>query len=291
MSCHNDGSALVARNLQYQNSVHATGHAFERSSSRCASCHTNEGFQMSISGETVVDIANPTPPNCRTCHKIHENYDSTDLELRVAGTGPITLDALGETAEYGKGNVCAECHQPRADAPSGTDSISITSFRYGPHYGAQASMLKGMGGYNGAGIADTIFGPHSNANNTCINCHMATPVGATAGGHQMGLEYEDHGHAALLTTGCTECHDQSDFAGSNHNGLADTVAARMDSLKARLIAVGVMDSSGYAVPGKYPVGIAGAFFNYKVIDADNSKGVHNPDYTKALLEQSFSALP
>jgi hypothetical protein len=44
------------------------------------------------------------------------------------------------------------------------------------------------------------------------------------------------------------------------------------------------------VPGTYANELAGAFYNYKVIEEDRSHGLHNYKYTKTLLTNSIAAI-
>jgi hypothetical protein len=68
----------------------------------------------------------------------------------------------------------------------------------------------------------------------------------------------------------------------------------MEDLKALLESNGIMDTvahPGYlVVPGTYSNELAGAFYNYKVIEEDRSHGLHNYKYTKTLLENSIAAI-
>jgi len=78
-TCHNVSTTVLAKQVQWQASVHATGGNSERGgSASCAVCHSSEGFSLAIAGGTAIGIDNPTQPNCRTCHNIHTNYDETD---------------------------------------------------------------------------------------------------------------------------------------------------------------------------------------------------------------------
>jgi len=53
---------------------------------------------------------------------------------------------------------------------------------------------------------------------------------------------------------------------------------------------GIIDAEGLAVPGKYSEAEAGALFNYLYVEEDRSEGIHNTDYSKALLEASLAEL-
>ena len=65
-TCHNVTTQILAKQVQWENSTHATGGHYQRNSTSCAVCHTNEGFRERIETgafATVADILNPTPPN------------------------------------------------------------------------------------------------------------------------------------------------------------------------------------------------------------------------------------
>ncbi len=156
IQCHNDKTTVLAKMIQASNSAHQTGTTFERSTSDCAPCHTHQGYLevLSTGAETTAaDVSNPVPVNCRTCHMIHENYDTTDFDLR--GQSPVTMMISGAEVDLGKSNVCISCHQPRIPNPMpelNGGNVSITSNRWGPHHGPQSAMVWGTGGYESAGL-------------------------------------------------------------------------------------------------------------------------------------------
>ena len=89
-ACHNVSTDILAMKIQYEASVHANGGNFERNSTSCAPCHTSEGFRevLATGFDVTADVINnPTPPNCRTCHNLHTNYDSSDYAL--ASVAPL----------------------------------------------------------------------------------------------------------------------------------------------------------------------------------------------------------
>ncbi len=74
------------------------------------------------------------------------------------------------------------------------------------------------------------------------------------------------------------------------NGLQTEVDALIAEVTELLEAKG-LQHDGHPVVGFYPEAEAGALWNYIMIQVeDGSKGVHNPAYTKALLEASIEAL-
>ncbi|MFC1987552.1 cytochrome c3 family protein [Chloroflexota bacterium] len=288
--CHNDTTLVKARQVQWASSAKATGGNFERNGTGCAFCHTNEGFLAgSISADTeevAMAPENPSPIQCRTCHEIHETYTSTDWALRT--TSPVTLLALGETYDKGKSNLCANCHQPReATTPPqvGDGDVEITSTRYGPHHGPQSSMLMGTGGYGDYKGSKVHYDYTTDG---CVECHMATPYGAQAGGHSFGVGYEYHEELVPNLAACDSCH--SDIEDFDRNGAQTEVQALFDEAEALLVAKGLMEEGGSVIPQTTSSAYAGAVYNWKMIQEDRSLGTHNPAYAKFLLQTAIDAL-
>ena len=292
ISCHSSGTELFAKQVQFNNSIHAIGGNFERNATSCAICHTHEGFLERLDNggtSTAATIPDPTPINCRTCHLIHENYDETDWALRV--TAPVEL-INGGTVDFGKGNMCINCHQSRPyEIPEiGTDSTEIERTRWGTHHGPQSTLVFGLGGYEIPGSLEYTNSPHKDLlTDGCISCHMATAFGNSAGGHTFNMTYEYRGQMTANVVACTQCHAGiEDF---NVNGAQDEIVALMDELEGLLITAGVYNTETELWNvGTYPTDVAGAALNYLFIKEDRSKGVHNFEYAKALLTNSIESL-
>jgi len=292
--CHNETTVVKARQVQYENSLHGAGYTFERNGADCAACHTAEGFLVAqATGSTPTEaldavVQNPSPVNCRTCHEIHETYSEDDWALRV--TGPVTIDATGDTLDLGAGNLCGSCHQPRLSyvAPVvGAEDVTFTSSRYGPHHGPQSTLLAGIGGY-GEYTGTTVH--YSLVEDTCVTCHMADAYGKQAGGHTMSMAYEYHENEVQNVAGCATCHgdDVEDF---DIDGAMTQIEELGNELNVLLLDAGMITSSGSAVPGTYTSAQAGALWNYRMVMLeDRSGGVHNPAYAKFLLQTGIDAL-
>lgn len=294
IECHDMSSDLKAKIIQYNNSLHATGSAFARNETNCAPCHSSEGFRERIltgAQTTATVINNPTPPDCRTCHNIHSTYTDKDYELTT--TAPVTLWVGGETINVGKGNLCVNCHQPRPTSPMPVpdgDSISITSNRWGPHYGTQSVILAGVGGIKFPNPSV----PYNNSihktavKDGCVGCHMQLPYGNQAGGHTMLMGYGEEGETPLAKV-CATCHEGAtnfDLAGTQ-----TTIDSLMTILKEKLYEKGIYNKTNdLAKPGKHAANVAAAYYNYKTVAYDRSRGVHNFKYTKALLINSIDKL-
>lgn len=294
IECHGPSTLLISRELQWAASQHAVGTAFERSTPECAGCHTSDGFREVIKTGNIVTeapIQNPTGQNCRTCHLIHETYTGDDWKLTT--DAPVTFTLNGETHDFGKGNLCANCHQPRVPANydkliNGEDVV-MSNFRWGTHYGVQSVILAGTGAYEIAG--PETWGSttqHQNISDGCVSCHMTTAFGTASGGHTMKLTYEYQGSTRDNVNACTPCH--SGITSFTQVGNKDEFITLREEFKQALLDKNMIDASEYPVPGTYSADDAGVIMNWLLIRYDRSNGVHNPRYIKAIMKNSTAYL-
>jgi hypothetical protein len=273
--CHNDTTVVLAKSLQWEESGHSN---FEVASSEgtrnsCAGCHSSEGYVKRIAANITPDKVtegetNPTPPNCFTCHEIHTTYTSADYALRTVA--PVTLYVSGETFNIGKGNLCATCHQPRTAPPTvGGGDVNVSSTHWGPHHSTQSAFILGVGGY---GVPSSASPHYMAVSDGCVSCHMVN---------------ENHQMAANVAA-CQTCH--SGATSFDVNGAQTEIKGMLEELKGLLVAHGLLTESDSIVVGTYSEAQAGALWNYETIESDGSLGVHNPAYTKSLLQNAINAL-
>ncbi len=310
--CHESSSFLLAKQMQFHNSLHYLGENFGSANrTQCAVCHTHEGFRESLTTNldtTLAVIPNPTGPNCRTCHFIHTKYDTSDFKLTY--TASVKFRHGGQTVDFGEGNLCAKCHQARPVSPMpvvGGDSVNITNFRWGPHYGVNANIYAGFGGFE-------IPGPENYGGNNphkllikdgCITCHMAQPFGAFAGGHTFKMTYESEGQEVEHVASCATANCHPGTTKFDIDGKVTEIKNLIAQLRQKLIDRGLLDVSrntdGEHVlneyillpnnkPKKFSSLEAGAVLNYLLVAKDRSNGMHNYKYTKALLVNTLNAL-
>jgi hypothetical protein len=219
------------------------------------------------------------------------------------------------TFDYGKGNLCVQCHQTRSMTPKmpaepgATDTLTITTSRWYSHYGVQGQMLMGDGGYHFPGY--TYTGNSNHSSNTvikeegCPTCHMAEqsyPPGmgtGKAGGHTMNIAYMgEGGEETLLLTGCLQsgCH-ASTFSQADVEAAQQGIVDSLQALREELVALGWVDPVEEAVvastdaPLKItPAVKAGALYNYFFVEHDLSEGIHNTKYARELLHTSLEVL-
>ena len=307
IECHGASQLIAGKMLQYEQSTHYDGGHYYETRTFCAGCHTSQGFlELLETGatSTAVEVEDPLPPNCYACHKIHQNYDTTDWAL--TNPDPVTFWLTGETMDLGAGNQCIQCHQARIrnlntpfdPLPPPLDSdtmIYLTTTRYGPHHGSQGMVFTGSGGSENAtasfdnSLHTSLIGADGKA---CVTCHMATyNAELQAGGHQFGLVSAD---GELNENGCIACHDE----GEAEDLIATTqteIKGMLYDLGGKLMELGLLEDTigsraWRSIQDTFPSAHIGALWNAVYLHEDQTLGVHNYKYTKALLEESLKAV-
>jgi hypothetical protein len=289
--CHSNDATIVAISRQFNNSGHWTGNPFDRDGNTCNMCHTHQGFiNVFVEGKPATSsVPNAAQINCRTCHEIHTTYTGTDYKLTT--TAPLNL-TVGGTVDLKQGNLCGNCHQARAISPMpvvGGSPVTITNFRWGPHYGTQANVAGASGLFRFPGPATIPTTPMSHGVVGCQECHMVPAIADWAGGHVFRLSYTTSAGAKVeLVRACTQCH--STATNFNYLGFQTITKNLMAELGDILRDRGIMRPDGYAVTGTFPANVAAAFLNYRMIYYDRSYGVHHPDYVHAVLVNTLHTL-
>lgn len=326
-TCHDpdqDTTYFIAgRAYQWAQSKHAIGGDIERNGASCGGCHTTEGFIERMKGLPVTDHLVPSPPGCFACHSPHARGDFSLRNMEPVTVRSNIQGVPDAIFDYGKGNLCAQCHQTRSMTPKmngspANDTLVITTSRWYSHYGVQSQMLMGEGGFEFPDFTYTGDSYHTSSDaireEGCVTCHMAEQVyppssgTGKAGGHTMNIRYSFGGVESQLLTGCMQsgCHpaiSSTDFAGpmTTPVGGQSAVEANLDTLFHLLGDRGWLDtvstSSRYGqlvlVGGKRvitPAIKAGALYNFFFVEHDLSKGVHNTRYAMELLRSSIAEL-
>ena len=253
----------------------------------CANCHTSQGFiEFQETGIVSEPFAVPATITCTTCHSNHRSFDfgndGQDFALRtidpielVVDSG-YTIDMTNDSNPLGTSNTCINCHQPRTATPTSADGMfTVTSTHWGPHHGPQATFLEGI---QGAHIVGTTAYPTPQSathrtGSSCVSCHMGVTADGTDGGHSF----------KPTESSCIACHTSG--VPTEVGGLE----ADMVTLAGLLEDIGiVVDDS--PVKGTFTILEAEAAWNYLFVTEDKSKGIHNPGYARALIQNSIEAL-
>lgn len=306
--CHNFTDTIVAKMFQYAASQHATGSTLnEATRNACAPCHSDQGFQECLktgADTTAVGFADAAPINCRTCHQIHETYTATDWTVRTTASYTLRMDHTitmdlegGDGLLKGTANLCGRCHQARAASPwvtnpDGTDSLTITSNRWGPHHGPQSLILGGKGAFV---IAGATYGnsPHRDLA-ACMTCHGGYAQSNYVGGHSLWMTSTSTGDNVTVCKSST-CHTNNPTS-FDIDGKQTEIAGMFQQLKVALSTATIIDTVNDVInmkgkkTRKFTERQLAIIWNYFLIDTDRSKGVHNYQYTHDLLKASISGL-
>ncbi|MFZ0547536.1 MAG: hypothetical protein WAM60_18965 [Candidatus Promineifilaceae bacterium] len=153
--------------------------------------------------------------------------------------------------------------------------ITGISEHWGPHHGPQSAMMLGVAG---GGVEGSPSAHYNNVDNTCVACHMGEE-----GSHTFEPE----------VARCQECHGD-DVENFDINGVQTEVQGMIDELGDLLVNAGVLSENspdGHPTVTEAPENVGLALYNWLyVAHEDKSLGVHNPDYTRALLQAGIDAM-
>ncbi len=291
LECHTS-TTIDKLTAEWAPSGHASGGSLGYAGTRsgCAACHSGVGFVASLNN--MEDISG-SPIGCSACHShgeppVFQDNEGNPVFMMTTAAVKLMIDESRIIDLESNANLCVNCHQPRTASPTDVDQYdddviidpagdgmyTITSSHYGPHHSPQSMLLEGWGGYEFPGsmtYPGTKAHPHRKSAD-CITCHM---------------ENTNHNFTIPEVTACATCH--GDIPDYNVNDKITEVHTLLDELAELLEAEGILHD-GHVVTGTYPVDIAGAFYNYAVVEEDKSEGVHNPTYVVALLTNTIEAL-
>ncbi len=285
--CHDSSQLIPGYQAAWSESMHATGTAYDYAGARdgCTACHSGGSFQEAVAAglnpaefeETNPEENNPTPINCRTCHQIHLNGTGADWQLETVAAVDLYAPGLeGVTFDGGKGNLCANCHQPRRVFPEANAEGMITGIspHWGPHHGPQSATLLGVAAA-GVDPDEDYVSPHMAVPNTCVGCHVVDP--------------QSHTFEASLDA-CQACHAGADSF--DINGVQTSVETRLAAIGTELADLGFLDTAdGHATVTEAPEAVAIALYNWiYLFHEDGSMGVHNPAFVDAMLDAAEASL-
>ncbi len=206
---------------------------------------------------------------CQACHSA--DYIFADS---------ISEDAQPEDFVYGV--TCVVCHDPHSDANPFQLRMDVADLcaqchnsegatpGASPHH-PNSEVYFGTGGYNYPG-EDYENSAHTSLEDGCASCHMWTaPFSATINTAISGHTFKP------LVEACQECHPNA--VSFDYRSGQTEIQALLDELKEKLDAATADD--------KLTLAYTYAKFNYDLINADGSKGVHNHKYAAKLLQDSI----
>ncbi len=271
----------------------------------CLQCHEGKTTMERFGGSTVfVEAGNATayPIGCTTCHAPHGSTNTHELRESIT-----VLDTT---------NLCIQCHHRNANP-----ALSNTR---GPH-SPQGPTFLGTSGWRPVGFTwdSTNMTTHSNpaANPLlCATCHVDTlDVNNSAG--TLAWHYTGHSFYAIpcvdtagidSTNSCdvsvrsfaactaSGCHSSQAVVRTDFQALGAELAYFTGVLWTDVNGNGKIDAGDTGLLTQVPsteftntttITVAmGALFNVQLVSVDQSHGVHNPPYLRALLVATIQAV-
>jgi hypothetical protein len=314
LQCH-DSPPNEIQGRMWMNSAHDSAFtqiqiddAPSPNSSSCAQCHNGGGFvdyAKATTGKSSVKTLQKSYPGIPlTCSACHDPHDATNPNQIRKVTADTLTNGFSITSG-GNGELCMNCHRSR----TGVNAAIKAGYKshFGPHNGPQTDMFWGQNGYQFGDNSITGTSTHTQLTDACVTCHMASvtvdPKAVNLlGGHTWKMSGPDSaGTVVDNTTACQSCHgpitdfDQirasADYAGIANGGPIPGVQTEVDSLLSKLAAqlpdslvAGTISTSGAK---KLTSDQLGAYWDYLLVLKDGSRGVHNANYTFALLTRAL----
>lgn len=300
--CHsgqfaNDEYPVSGHGTVLSEELNLEGFREEFGNTGCGTCHTSEGFVKYADP----DYASWTPEEynligCVTCHDPHQGAEGggNEAQLRILTAQPVVYnqpydpDAIPAMNGYGTGQICAHCHHARRDNANVTGQINNGTSRFGPHESPQMDTFIGYGCYEIPGKEYDREHSHQNIDVACVQCHMRREVTL----HGELQEHSFHSFAPN-TENCLPCHTlaEDDF---DYSGGQTEVVELMNELASRYgyteytAMVAATTAGGWNNRGAgVTVWQREAAYPLYFLNADGSKGAHNPEYAKSLLENAI----
>lgn len=331
LTCHTQAGMDVIT-ASFKLSEHAIGGAssYAAGSSGCSPCHSAELFANYVLGKKAVNIVDPTPLRCGSCHGNHAS-------LEDGITAPMTTEEpvksrLDATLVYDLGsvsNICMNCHQSRKNGTEydklTEDETVVEKFYKVEDIATYTSAAVGPNGtivLDETGTTDTLVVTfdvpmtHVYISSTHAGPHYSAQTNTLFGKDGYGASTVHADHSAA---GCATCHmgEAGDTEGGHtynpnlvncntaacHDGTATSfdVGGVQTSVEASLAAIETALEAAHAIhtdaEGEVHPMLASvsrdvfqAFWNYMIVTEDQSAGVHNPVYISTLLAEAKTKL-
>jgi hypothetical protein len=277
---------------------------------------TNPAFTLNASPTGGVSSAN----TCIGCHQARPDsngyYKRPVIEMGekdASGAVVITNDPVkGPLYRFWSQRKLADAVGPY---PAGTTYYKIYSNTgTGVHASEQGDLWMGINGIDIEGTTTRLPAAKTAKHYTsasCVQCHMDKPKPGTVdnGSHTMKLSYQS----------CVSCHTAPETLLATFHTKFDTEVAKLVAafaakptyfkVSGTSVSIIAYDSanantpfpttpaSGNTTAGTwyqsrtdFPLKYVQAYWNFKLVTGDEGKGVHNPLYTMALIQNSIEAL-
>lgn len=279
---------------------------------------TNPAFTLNASPTGGVASSN----TCIGCHQARPDsngyYKRPVIEMGekdASGALVITNSATGPLYRFWSQRKLADAVAPY---PAGTTYYkNYSNTGTSVHASEQGDLWMGINGIDIEGTTTHLPAAKTAKHYTsasCVQCHMDKPKPGTVdnGSHTMKLSFQS----------CVSCHSTPEtLLATFHTKFDAEVAKLIAAFEAKptyftvalsngekVVSIKAFDSttglpfpttpaSGTTTPTvwyqsrtDFPLKYVQAYWNYKLVTGDEGKGVHNPPYTMALIQNSIEAL-
>lgn len=298
--CHNNTHHPTLD--EWERSAHAGVHeelvprfASGSSLSTCGVCHSGDYRDAKfieelpsvpetlLSGKTEEEMHGVTCVICHDPHKRTENAVESgpdkDYQLRYSEVAyPTRSNSIAVLTDSSRYNLCGQCHRSRGRVWSETTRPM--------HHSIQSNMFYGempLPNNDQTPLVANTNTAHRFVPKQCVTCHMPTVE------FDETLQLADSGHDfAPNLEGCsgTGCHPSADSALQDMEALQARVDEDLAAIYDRLGTPSTWEYTSEGGPSDQS-GISDEIkkirFLYYWVLYDGSKGVHNPEYTRAIL--------
>ncbi len=311
---------------EWAESTHAVPVTFAAEEDGCKNCHdgltfsqTGGGFQPRGSASTgssgTSDSTATTgstgkrdwvvATDCRACH--------TGAGAQIANRGTVDQIPNIDSAKGGYGAVCMACHN--GWHPAGAQNGELSA----PHPSTQTDMLYavntlGVGGTGagassgstgtgstsstGTGSAGSVESPHLKATDTCVACHVTVNNGQPDHSFKASFKrcQQEGCHKNDMTGGgqAKEDYDGNGTTGTQQEEVKGLLGNLSDAINKSAGSTAFTSQGGQVVFKGATVSendpAYAAAYNYFYVVNDKSNGIHNPQFTVQLLQDSISAV-
>lgn len=318
LECHTQAN-MDAIAASFNEHKHVIGSSWARgTSASCGRCHSHDGFVEYVRSGNEIAATISTQLECKSCHNSHSSLEEGISAPIYEFASVASMVHEGSSYDYGKGNLCAFCHQARRGPSSYYSDEAATYDRKFTGDDIAVYQAHGAIGPNGSMelIGDTLFvtfdvpTTHTYTNSTHAGPHhgpqanvMAADIGSIMGepfdrdhhtdcaSCHVNAETDGSGHTFVPNiASCNECHEST---GYDMEAEMQEIADRMEAVKMALEEIGAIhigDDGIHPMYASLPTNQWNAFWDYMCLLEDNSHGVHNFAYAKTLLSQAETAL-
>ncbi len=249
-----------------------------------------------LSGDTSEEMISMNRTECAHCHTA-QGYWEVILEGKPSSAPYEGVTGLTCIACHMEGTVKGAVGQLRAtrvqDACTGCHTILVESSATNLEWCPQVAMLNGH-------ETETLDaeGPHSHLEKHCVSCHMAPASedldNTVAGGHTFRVMTKGSQPPVLNATGCVACHKEATVEWVE--AYQTTIRMKLHALAELLPCQDKPETGTQPAEPRFPEDPAltrpqsNASFNYWMVVKDGTLGVHNPVYTKKLLDDALALM-